>query len=55
MFKITPECDACGQCLVCCPVDGAIIEDNGFQINSALCAECGACVSECPQNAITEE
>ncbi|PWI32400.1 4Fe-4S ferredoxin [Vibrio albus] len=55
MFKITMECDSCGQCKECCPVDGAIIEDKPYKISAEHCAECGACVDECPKQAIVEE
>lgn len=55
MFKITKDCDSCGQCKDCCPVDGAIIEGTPYTIDAGLCAECGACVAECPKQAIVEE
>ncbi|MDC0609826.1 4Fe-4S binding protein [Vibrio sp.] len=55
MFTIQPQCDSCGECRECCPIDGAIDEGSPYTINTDLCAECGACVDECPQQAIVEQ
>ncbi len=55
MFKITKDCDSCGQCKDICPVDGAIVEGKPYTIDAGLCAECGACFDECPKQAIVEE
>lgn len=55
MLKITTSCDSCAQCVDCCPVEGAIVVGKPYTIEPNLCAECGACVNECPQQAIVEE
>ncbi len=55
MFRITTDCDACGQCMECCPVEGAIVAGKPYKIAPDLCAECGACVCDCPKQAIIEE
>ena len=55
MFKITTDCDFCGQCKECCPVEGAVVVGKPYKIDPTLCAECGACVNECSKQAIVEE
>lgn len=55
MFKITRDCDSCGQCIECCPVEGAIEVGKPYKISPDICAECGACVDECPKQAVVEE
>lgn len=55
MFKITMDCDGCGQCQEYCPVEGAIVAGKPYYIDSELCVECGACINECIKQAIVEE
>ena len=44
-------CDGCGICLSSCPA-GAIVKENGININEALCKGCGICLAHCPKEAL---
>ena len=42
-----------GICIEVCPIDQCIMEgENSMYINPELCINCGACIYECPVNAI---
>ncbi|OIP29850.1 4Fe-4S ferredoxin [bacterium CG2_30_54_10] len=50
MFRITEECQNCGQCVPVCPVK-AIKEGEPYVI-TAKCNDCGKCAEVCPVEAI---
>jgi len=42
-----------GVCIEVCPVDNCIVEgETSMYINPSLCINCGACIYECPVEAI---
>lgn len=44
-----------GICIEVCPIDQCITEgENSMYINPDLCIDCGACIYECPVQAIYE-
>ena len=44
-----------GACIESCPIDECIVEgETSMYINPELCIDCGACVFECPVEAIYE-
>jgi len=44
-----------GACIEACPVEDCIMEgENSMYINPETCIDCGACVFECPVEAIYE-
>lgn len=44
-----------GVCIEVCPIDKCITEgENSMYINPELCVDCGACIYECPVEAIYE-
>lgn len=49
-------CCGCEECLAVCPVGAVALTAEGkAQIDAASCVCCGACMGECPQDAITTE
>jgi ferredoxin len=43
------------DCVVVCPVDCFYQDDNQLYIDPAECIDCGACIPECPVEAIFHE
>lgn len=42
-----------GACIDACPIDECIVEgEESMYINPELCIDCGACIYECPVQAI---
>ena len=42
-----------GICIEVCPIDECIVEgEESMYINPELCIDCGACIYECPVEAI---
>ena len=42
-----------GVCIEVCPIDDCIVEgENSMYINPETCIDCGACIWECPVEAI---
>lgn len=42
-----------GVCIEVCPIDECIVEgEESMYINPDLCIDCGACIYECPVEAI---
>ena len=42
-----------GVCVEVCPIEDCIVEgENSMYINPDLCVNCGACIFECPVEAI---
>jgi MinD superfamily P-loop ATPase len=46
------RCIGCGQCAVNCRFD-AIIDKDGYAVDSFLCEGCGVCEAICPVSAVT--
>ncbi|MFC2094918.1 ATP-binding protein [Candidatus Bipolaricaulota bacterium] len=48
------ECVACGLCVMKCPFDAWVAEEDGAKptLNEDRCFGCGVCVTACPSNAI---
>ena len=53
---VTWNCDGCRftDCVTVCPVDCFHYDDRMLYIDPNLCADCSACISECPVEAIYE-
>jgi len=44
-----------GACILACPIEDCIVEGpDQMYINPELCIDCGACIPECPVDAIFE-
>lgn len=42
-----------GACILVCPIEDCIVEgDESMYINPETCIDCGACIYECPVDAI---
>ncbi len=56
-FVVTSNCHRCRytDCVVVCPVDCFHGDDEMLYIDPEECIDCGACVPECPVEAIYEE
>lgn len=56
-FIVTDNCDGCRftDCVAVCPVDCFHGDDKMLYIDPAECIDCGACVPECPVEAIYDE
>jgi ferredoxin len=56
-FVVTQNCHRCRytDCVAVCPVDCFHGDAEMLYIDPALCIDCGACVPECPVEAIYEE
>lgn len=55
-FVVTGNCTGCRftDCVAVCPVDCFHADDSMVYIDPEECIDCGACVSECPVDAIYE-
>jgi RnfABCDGE-type electron transport complex B subunit len=53
--NIDTKCDGCGECVVVCPVKGAIVGEKGsrFSIDKSKCIGCGICLDKCHVHAIS--
>jgi ferredoxin len=56
-FVVTSNCHRCRftDCVVVCPVDCFHGDDEMLYIDPDECIDCGACVPECPVEAIYDE
>ena len=56
-FVVTDNCKLCRftDCVAVCPVDCFHADDEMLYIDPAECIDCGACVPECPVEAIYDE
>ncbi len=56
-FVVTDNCKGCRftDCVAVCPVDCFHADDEMLYIDPAECIDCGACVPECPVEAIFDE
>ena len=56
-YVVTEPCVKCKytDCVDVCPVDCFVEGKNFLAINPDECIDCGACVPECPTEAIFEE
>ena len=44
---------ACTACVGACPTSAWQLDDDGLQLNTALCDDCGLCTAACPQEALS--
>ena len=53
-FVVTENCQRCRftDCVAVCPVDCFHADDDMLYIDPEECIDCGACVPECPVEAI---
>lgn len=56
-FVVTSNCNGCRftDCVAVCPVDCFHGDDTMLYIDPDTCIDCGACVPECPVEAIFDE
>ena len=56
-FVVTDNCRKCRftDCVAVCPVDCFHADDEMLYIDPEECIDCGACVPECPVEAIFDE
>ena len=56
-FVVTDNCKGCRftDCVAVCPVDCFHGDDEMLYIDPDECIDCGACVPECPVEAIFDE
>ncbi len=56
-FVVTDNCKGCRftDCVAVCPVDCFHGDDEMLYIDPDECIDCGACVPECPVEAIYDE
>jgi ferredoxin len=56
-FVVTENCQRCRftDCVDVCPVDCFRADDDMLYIDPDECIDCGACVPECPVEAIYDE
>jgi ferredoxin len=56
-FVVTENCRSCRytDCVAVCPVDCFHGDGEMLYIDPVVCIDCGACVPECPVEAIYEE
>jgi ferredoxin len=56
-FVVTENCQRCRftDCVAVCPVDCFHGDDEMLYIDPEECIDCGACVPECPVEAIFDE
>ena len=52
MYRIGPECIACGRCFQNCPMGCIEPGDEKYEINQEVCVQCGTCYERCPLSAI---
>jgi NAD-dependent dihydropyrimidine dehydrogenase PreA subunit len=50
-YVLTEDCIVCGAGIPECPVE-AISEGDIYEIDPAVCTDCGVCVDVCPSEAI---
>jgi ferredoxin len=56
-FVVTDNCRRCRftDCVAVCPVDCFHADEDMLYIDPSECIDCGACVPECPVEAIYDE
>ena len=56
-FVVTSNCNGCRftDCVLVCPVEAFHGDEKMLYINPDECIDCGACVPECPVEAIYDE
>jgi ferredoxin len=56
-FVVTSNCNGCRftDCVAVCPVECFHADDKMLYIDPDECIDCGACVPECPVEAIYDE
>src|SRR5688572_20948535 len=56
-FVVTDNCRSCRytDCVAVCPVDCFHGDDEMLYIDPVVCIDCGACLPECPVEAIFDE
>lgn len=54
---VNDKCKKCRSCKEVCPVDAFVESDAGSRlvVDPELCIDCGVCISECPEMAITSD
>ena len=54
---VTDNCNGCRftTCVTVCPVVCFHFDDEMLYIDPTICIDCGACLDECPMQAIYEE
>ncbi|MBN1825350.1 MAG: ferredoxin family protein [Candidatus Eisenbacteria bacterium] len=54
---VTENCEGCRftQCVTVCPVDCFHMDEKRVYIDPEECIDCGACIPECPVEAIYAE
>jgi 2-oxoacid:acceptor oxidoreductase delta subunit (pyruvate/2-ketoisovalerate family) len=46
------KCNACGICVLYCPPQCMVDDEDYYKANLAFCKGCGVCATECPKKAI---
>ena len=57
-FKVGPDCNECGACLLACPRGAIRLApgcEPGVRVVSLDCNDCGKCAIVCPEWALTED
>lgn len=44
---------SCNVCVTACPTAAWTLDDDGLNLDSALCDDCGLCTAACPQEALS--
>ncbi len=47
------KCSGCEESVKVCPTEGIKVEEVKAKVNDN-CADCGTCIDECPNQAITQ-
>ena len=50
---VNGNCKFCKSCVEVCPVDAFKEGDNRVVVDPDICIDCGACIAECPEAAIS--
>lgn len=50
---VNDSCALCKSCVEVCPVDAFREGPNQVVVDPNVCIDCGVCISECPQEAIS--
>ncbi len=50
---VNDKCKLCKTCVEVCPVDAFREGDSQLVIDPEVCIDCGVCIGECPEEAIT--
>jgi uncharacterized Fe-S center protein len=52
IYKVRGGCVFCCTCQMLCPVDAVRMDTQGARIDPNVCIGCGACMANCPGEAI---